>query len=60
MQYYSHHVWKFQNYTLGIMQNTAYLIWKGQNQKSQKLEFIRLKSAFQWGNFNFICYAEQW
>ena len=45
--------------TLGIMQTTAYLIWKGQNRKSQKLEFM-LKSAFQWGNFNFICHAEQW
>ena len=52
MQYYSHHVWKFQNNTLGIMQTTAYLIWKGQNQKSQKLEF-RLLSAFQWGTFKF-------
>ena len=30
-------MWKFHN-TLGIMQNTAYLIWKGQNRKSQKLE----------------------
>ena len=54
MQYYSHHVRKFQNNTLGIMQNTAYLIWKGQNRKSHKFDF-RLKSKFQWGNFNFIC-----
>ena len=52
-------MWKFQNNTLGIMQTTAYLIWKGQNRKSQKLEFM-LKSAFQWGNFNYICHAEQW
>ena len=27
---------KFQNNTLIIMQNTAYLIWMGQNWKSQK------------------------
>ena len=27
-----------EQYTLGIMQNTGYLIWKGQNRKSQKLE----------------------
>ena len=36
MQYYPHHVWKFQNNSLCIMQNTANLIWKGQNRKSQK------------------------
>ena len=47
-------MWNFYNNTLGIMQNTAYLIWKGQNRKSQKLEF-RLKSAFQWGIL-----IEQW
>ena len=54
--YFSSHprMWKFQNNTLGIMQKTAYLIWKGQNRKSQKLKFI-IKPAFQWGNFNFIC-----
>ena len=52
-------MWKFQNDTLGIMQNTAYLIWKGQNRKPQNMEF-RLKSVFQWGYFNFICYAEQY
>ena len=27
-QYYSDHVWKFQNNTLSIMQKTAYLIWR--------------------------------
>ena len=32
-------MWKFQNNILGIMQNTAYLIWKGQNRKSQNMEF---------------------
>ena len=32
--------------TLSIIQNTAYLIRKGQNRKSQKLEF-RLKNEFQ-------------
>ena len=57
-QYYSHHLWKFQNNSLGIMQNTAYLIWKGQNRKSQNMEFW-LKSVFQWGYSDFICHAEQ-
>ena len=40
------------------MQNTAYLIWKGQNRKSQNMEF-RPMSVFQLGYFNFI-YAEQY
>ena len=44
-----------QNKTLVILQNIAYIIWKGQNWKSQSME-IRLK--FQWGYFNFICHAE--
>ena len=39
IQYYSHHVWNFHNNTLAIMQNTAFLIWKGQNRKSQKMVF---------------------
>ena len=42
IQYYSHHLWIFQNNTgtLGIMQNTVYLICKGQNRKSQNMEFL--------------------
>ena len=40
------------------MQNTAYLIWKGQIRKPQNMEF-RLKSVFQLDYFNFICHAEQ-
>ena len=39
------------------MQNTAFSIQKGQNRKSQKLEF-RLKFTFQWDNVYFICHAE--
>ena len=31
---------------------------KGSKSEVTLLEF-RLKSAFQWGNFNFICHAEQ-
>ena len=58
MQYYSHHVWKFQNNTFSTMQYTALSIQKGQNRKLQKFEF-KLKFAFQWDNFNFICHAKQ-
>ena len=39
------------------MQNTAYLIWKGQNRKAQNMGF-RLESVFQCGYF-FLCHAVQ-
>ena len=47
-------MWKFQTNTLRIMQNAAYLICKGQNRMSRKMEF-RLKSVFQWGIFPNNC-----
>ena len=37
-------MWKFQNNISSNLQTTAYLIWKGQSPKSQKIEFA-LKSA---------------
>ena len=39
-------MWKFQNNTLDIMKNIAYLIWKGQNWKSQKLDYLGLSLHF--------------